>query len=125
MSRGLIAFAVIGAFIILIFLGKDALTTETVLRDAAGVPLREPTGDPVVLGLPITEGSTELFTAVLTSLGTLTAAVSGFYFGGRSGETTPDSPGESNGTALSGADGGVDPEPEADLEEGAEPEPAT
>ena len=56
--RSVLAFAVIGAFVVFIFFGEDVVADEN-------------------------------YDAVLTSLGTLTGAVTGFYFGGRSSQQPP------------------------------------
>ena len=85
--RGLIAFLVIGAFVIFVFFGKDAVTTVKVLEfDASGNPVS-------------TEEDTTLFTTVLASLSTLTGAVTGFYFAGRTAQSAAET------SKLSGSDG--------------------
>ena len=73
--RGLIAFLVVGAFILFAFFGKDAVsyTTQEINTFDEGGNLVETT----------TTEDTTLFTTVLTAFGTLTGAVAGFYFGGR------------------------------------------
>ncbi len=73
--RGMIAFLLVGAFILFIFFGNDVLSStsqETKTYDANG-KIVETT----------TTVDTTLFTTVLTAFGTLTGAVAGFYFGGR------------------------------------------
>lgn len=72
--RGLIAFLVVGAFILFAFFGKDAVSyTTQEINKFEGGNLVETT----------TTEDTTLFTTVLTAFGTLTGAVAGFYFGGR------------------------------------------
>lgn len=72
--RGMIAFLLVGAFVMFIFFGNDVLSSsqETKKYDA-NENLVETT----------TTVDTTLFTTVLTAFGTLTGAVVGFYFGGR------------------------------------------
>ena len=53
----MIAFLVVGAFVIFVFFGKEATCKDD-----------------------------ELYRTVLTAFGTLTGAVTGFYFGGRGSE---------------------------------------
>ena len=76
--RGLIALIVLGAFVIFLFFGKGAVVSfeEITKLDA----------DRNVVATTRAEDTT-LFTTGLTALGTLTAAVAGFYFGGRSAQT--------------------------------------
>ena len=76
--RGLIAFLVVGAFVLFAFFGKDAVsyTTQEVNKYDTGGNLVETS----------TTEDTTLFTTVLTAFGTLTGAVAGFYFGGRSAQ---------------------------------------
>jgi hypothetical protein len=85
--RGMIAFLLVGAFIMFIFFGNGVLSSpqETQKYDANG-KLVETT----------TTVDTTLFTTVLTAFGTLTGAVAGFYFGGR-GSQVRDEKGVKNG----------------------------
>lgn len=62
--RSLLAFLVIGSFIIFVFFGKDQLSTG-------------PPEDP----------DTSLFETVLASMLTLVGSVTGFYFGARTGQS--------------------------------------
>jgi len=82
--RALIAFLLIGAFVIFVFLGKDAVVVEQTEEK------QSEDGTPVI----VTTEDTGLFTTVLTAFGTLTGAVTGFYFADRrSGASgTPSSP---------------------------------
>ena len=75
--RGLIAFLVLGGFVLFIFFGKDVLSDTVVLTDSAGVPLTNAAGNVV------TETDNSLFNTILAAFGTLTGAVTGFYFGNR------------------------------------------
>jgi len=68
--RGLLAFLIVGAFIILLLFGKGPLSTEKIVIDKAA-------------NTTITTTDTALYTTVVSSLGTLTAVVVGFYFGAR------------------------------------------
>ena len=81
--RGLIAFLVVGGFLIFAFFGKLALsiTTEEIVTANGQVIMN--TDIPAKL-LMTTKADTSLSTTVLTAFGTLTGAVTGFYFGGRS-----------------------------------------
>lgn len=87
--RGLIAFLVIGAFVIFVFFGKGAVTTtseelmERVDTEGKLVTIVDTDGNPII----ITNEDTTLFTTVLASLSTLAGAVTGFYFAGRTAET--------------------------------------
>lgn len=73
--RGLLAFLVVGAFVLFIFFGKEAV----------GVTQADGTID------------TSLYTTVLTAFGTLTGAISGFYFGSRTtAENESDDEGNDN-----------------------------
>ena len=62
--RGLIAFLIVGGFVIFVFFGKEAVDKD------------------------------DLYTTVLASFGTLTGAVTGFYFGGRGSEARDKPPKE-------------------------------
>ena len=66
--RGLIALLVVGGFVIFIFFGREALEVGT--ADAAEAK--------------------DLYVTVLTAYGTLTGAVTGFYFGGRGSQSPPE-----------------------------------
>jgi hypothetical protein len=61
--RGLIAFLVVGAFVIFVFFGRRAVDDD------------------------------DLFTTVLTAFGTLTGSVTGFYFGGRASQAASEAQG--------------------------------
>jgi hypothetical protein len=80
---GLIAFLVVGGFLIFAFFSKSALstTTEEIVTANGQVIMRT---DTLAKPLMTTKTDTSLFTTVLTAFGTLTGAVTGFYFGGRS-----------------------------------------
>ena len=90
--RGLIAFLLVGGFLVFVFFGRPLLSTtvqeplvvnEKVVMEPAGEG--EP-ATPVMIQKP----DSTLFTTVLTAFATLTGAVTGFYFGGRgSGGSTP------------------------------------
>jgi len=60
----LIAFLIVGGFVIFVFFGKEAVDKD------------------------------DLYTTVLASFGTLTGAVTGFYFGGRGSEARDKPPKE-------------------------------
>ncbi|MDH3601177.1 MAG: hypothetical protein OEU26_16275 [Candidatus Tectomicrobia bacterium] len=68
--RGLLAFMVVGAFVIFVFFGGSVLVKEETKTG--------PDGTVVTRTI-----NSELYTAILTAFGTLTGAVTGFYFGGR------------------------------------------
>lgn len=81
--RGLIAFLVVGGFLIFAFFGKPALSTTTEeIVTANGQVIMSP--DTPAKPLMTTKTDTSLFTTVRTAFGTLTGAVTGFYFGVRS-----------------------------------------
>jgi hypothetical protein len=74
--RGLIAFMVIGGFLVFAFFGVNIFPTEITSPDGT-----------------ITKGyDASLFNTVLTAFGTLTGAVAGFYFGGRGAQPKPEEP---------------------------------
>ncbi len=74
--RGLIAFVIIGAFVIFAFFGDDALltvrTTEEPGEDGEWIAKER-----------VTEFDRDLYNTLLAAFGTLTGAVTGFYFGSR------------------------------------------
>ena len=80
---GLIAFLVMGGFLIFAFFSKPALCTTTEEIVTANGQVIMSTDTPAE-PLMTTKTDTSLFTTVLTAFGTLTGAVTGFYFGGRS-----------------------------------------
>ena len=103
----MIALLVFGGFVLFVFFGKAAVTTEvtepviaggaalTIMRtelvmEEAKVLMVD--GKPVTIEIntPVTTTKTDtaLYTTVLAAFGTLTAAVAGFYFGGRSAQST-------------------------------------
>ena len=94
--RALIAIWVIGSFIIFVFFGREAL------RSVAD------------------DGSGDLFEKVLASFTTLVGAISGFYFGGRTGQTLsnpqaptpPDAPGPAEAVGESDLGGGFPDSPQ-------------
>ena len=76
--RGLIAFLVIGGFLIFIFVGANIFPTEISITDEQGVTT-------------VTKAYDEhLFTTILSAFSTLTGAIAGFYFGGRESQPTPE-----------------------------------
>ena len=78
--RGLIAFLVLGGFLLFAFLGIHIFPTEVIKETADGVKTT-------------TKGyDASLFNTVLTAFGTLTGAVAGFYFGGRGAQREPEEP---------------------------------
>ena len=78
--RALLAFLVVGAFIIFVFFGGGVLARNASTTGADGKTV-------------ITqEINAELYTAVLTAFGTLTGAVVGFYFGGRTSASAQEQP---------------------------------
>ena len=98
--RGLLAFLIVGAFIILLLFGKGPLTTEIRVTDDMAKTITI-TPDP------------SLYTAVMASLGTLAAAVVGFYFGGRVTQQAQDSANdtkESNQKPEDGVSGNGQPQ---------------
>lgn len=78
--RSLIAFLIVGAFVIFIFFGKDAVspcqTDENQLEDS---------------GAEITTEDDSLYNTILASFATLTGAVTGFYFGNRGSKVVGES----------------------------------
>lgn len=85
--RGLIALLVIGSFIIFLFFGKPVVSTVTlepmILNGAVVLDLSNPDAP---IPIMTTKTDTTLYTTVITAFGTLTGAIAGFYFGGRSAE---------------------------------------
>ena len=79
-TRSIIAVWVIGAFIIFVFFGREALA------EAVNDPENASTDD--------------IYEKVLVSFTTLDAAISGFYFGARTGQTI-DPPGDGGGGSVS------------------------
>jgi ABC-type Fe3+ transport system permease subunit len=81
--KGLIAFLVVGGFLIFAFFGKPAFstTTEEIVKANGQVIMNT---DMPAKPLMTTKTDTSLFTTFLTAFVTLTGAVTGFYFGGRS-----------------------------------------
>ena len=78
--RGLIALLLVGGFVIFIFFGRQALEvavegTGATLADRQDAARAE---------------AKDLYIAVLTTFGTLTGAVTGFYFGGRGSQSPPE-----------------------------------
>lgn len=97
--RALIAFLILGAFVVFVFFGKDALTTME------PVTFMTTQGDPPTVvselildknGNPVRREDTRLYIAVLTAFGTLTGAVTGFYFAARTAEPDPPRGGGNN-----------------------------
>lgn len=76
--RGLIAFLVIGGFLIFIFVGPKIFITEVTVTDASGVET------------VTTAYDEHLFTTILSAFSTLTGAIAGFYFGGRESQPIPE-----------------------------------
>jgi hypothetical protein len=81
--RGLIAFLVVGGFLIFAFFGKPALptATEEIVKANGQVIMNT---DMLAKPLMTTKTDISLFPTVLTAFFTLSGAVTGFYFGGRS-----------------------------------------
>ena len=80
----MLAFLVVGAFVIFVFFGKEGLTTNepitiTTMEDSQVVTIVAVDGE----GKPFQRQDTSLYVAVLTSFGTLTGAVTAFYFANR------------------------------------------
>ncbi len=68
--RGLLAFSVVGAFIVFVFFGGEAIAT---LYEASGVETD-------------VDGIRDMYDKGLSVFGTLAASITGFYFGGRLGQ---------------------------------------
>ena len=83
--RGLVAFLIIGSFVIFIFFGAGALSTTIRETKTIGNPQ---TGETTTIETTLREEqpNRELYTAILVAFGTLTGAVTGFYFGSRSSQ---------------------------------------
>ena len=103
--RGIIGLIVVAAFVVFVFFGPDLFNEveETHIVDEQIITVK-------------TKPDRELYTTVLTAFGTLTGAVTGFYFGGRSSQKreTERSSNQSNGGSNGSARGPENPvrEPE-------------
>lgn len=88
--RGLIAFLLIGGFLIFVFFGHEMFII--IWMDESNKQ--------------VVKFHTDLYEKILSIFGTLTASITGFYFGGRYSQNLSDQDAEKGSSVKSGSDSG-------------------